>query len=50
LKRLLIPAPEDFLRMRPASSLANSVKNDGPELLIPDPRGETLDLFATLKS
>jgi len=36
LKRLLIPAPDDILLMTPASSLANSVKNDGPELLIPD--------------
>jgi putative SOS response-associated peptidase YedK len=50
LKRLLIPAPDDLLLMRPASSLVNNVKNEGPELLIPDHRGETLDLFATLKS
>jgi putative SOS response-associated peptidase YedK len=49
LKRLLIPAPDDLLRMRPASSLVNNVKNDGPELLIPDTRGQTLDLFATGK-
>jgi putative SOS response-associated peptidase YedK len=33
LKRLLIPAPEEALKIRPASPLANSVKNDGPELL-----------------
>jgi putative SOS response-associated peptidase YedK len=33
LKRLLVPAPADLLVMTPASPLANSVKNDGPELL-----------------
>jgi putative SOS response-associated peptidase YedK len=33
LKRLLVPAPERALEMRPASPLANSVRNDGPELL-----------------
>jgi putative SOS response-associated peptidase YedK len=33
LKRLLVPAPEGALEMRPASPLANSVRNDGPELL-----------------
>ena len=33
LKRLLTPAPDDLLAMRPASPLVNSVKNDGPELL-----------------
>ena len=33
LKRLLVPAPEGALGMRPASPLANSVRNDGPELL-----------------
>jgi putative SOS response-associated peptidase YedK len=33
LKRLLIPAPPDLLITQPASPLANSVKNDGPELL-----------------
>jgi putative SOS response-associated peptidase YedK len=47
LRRLLIPAPNDFLRMQPASSLVNSVKNEGPELLLPDSRGITLDLFPT---
>jgi putative SOS response-associated peptidase YedK len=45
LKRLLIPAPDDLLRMQPASSLVNNVRNDGPELLVPDERGQTLDLF-----
>jgi putative SOS response-associated peptidase YedK len=35
LKRLLAPAPPDLLKMRPASPLVNSVKNDGPELLEP---------------
>ncbi len=34
LKRLLIPAPDEVLVAQPASPLANSVKNDGPELLI----------------
>ncbi len=38
LKRLLVPAP-DFLMVRPASPLVNSVKNEGPELL------EDLSLF-----
>jgi putative SOS response-associated peptidase YedK len=33
LKRLLVPAPADLLVMQPASPLANSVKNEGPELL-----------------
>ena len=46
LKRLLIPAPDNLLQVKPASSLVNSVKNDGPELLIPNMTGETLDLFA----
>ena len=34
LKRLLVPAPPNLLVMTPASPLANSVKNDGPELLV----------------
>jgi len=33
LKRLLVPAPNDLLAMRPASPLVNSVKNEGPTLL-----------------
>ena len=33
LKRLLVPTPDDFLVVRPASPLVNSVKNEGPELL-----------------
>jgi putative SOS response-associated peptidase YedK len=33
LKRLLIPAIDGALTMRPASPLVNNVKNDGPELL-----------------
>jgi putative SOS response-associated peptidase YedK len=49
LKRLLVPAPDDLLRQRPASSLVNSVQNEGPELLIPTTQGQTLDLFAKLK-
>ncbi len=39
LKRLLVPAPEDFMMVRPASPLVNSVKNEGSELL------EDLSLF-----
>ena len=34
LKRLLIPAADDLLLAQPASPLANSVRNDGPELLL----------------
>jgi putative SOS response-associated peptidase YedK len=34
LKRLLIPTADDVLLVQPASPLANSVKNDGPELLV----------------
>jgi putative SOS response-associated peptidase YedK len=45
LKRLLIPAPDSLLRVRPASSLVNNANNEGPELLIPGAPGETLDLF-----
>jgi putative SOS response-associated peptidase YedK len=33
LKRMLIPAAEEVLEMRPASPLVNSVRNEGPELL-----------------
>jgi putative SOS response-associated peptidase YedK len=36
LKSLLVPAPDDYLVLNPASSLVNSVKNDGPELLVRD--------------
>ncbi|HTT77689.1 MAG TPA: SOS response-associated peptidase [Candidatus Binataceae bacterium] len=36
LKRLLVPAPADLLVMQPASPRANSVKNEGPELLQAD--------------
>jgi putative SOS response-associated peptidase YedK len=39
LKRLLAPARDDLLLVRPASPLVNSVKNEGPELL------EGLSLF-----
>ena len=39
LKRLLVPAPDDLLVVRPASPLVNSVKNEGPGLL------EDLSLF-----
>jgi hypothetical protein len=34
LKSLLVPAPDDNLILSPASSLVNSVNNDGPELLV----------------
>jgi hypothetical protein len=34
LKSLLVPAPEDNLVLSPASSLVNSVNNDGPELVV----------------
>jgi putative SOS response-associated peptidase YedK len=33
LKRMLIPAPENLLDIRPASPLANSARNEGPQLL-----------------
>ena len=33
LHAMLGPAPEDWLIAEPASTLVNSVKNDGPELL-----------------
>jgi putative SOS response-associated peptidase YedK len=39
LKRLLAPAPDDLLVVRPASPPVNSVKNEGPDLL------EDLSLF-----
>jgi putative SOS response-associated peptidase YedK len=39
LKRLLTPAANDLLVVRPASPLVNSAKNEGPELL------EDLSLF-----
>jgi len=37
LKGLLVPAPDDALMASPASPLVNSVKNDGPELLVAPP-------------
>jgi putative SOS response-associated peptidase YedK len=36
LKRLLVPAPSELLVMTPASPFANSVKNEGSELLQTD--------------
>src|SRR5262249_11697627 len=36
LKSLPVPAPDSKLVLSPASSLVNSMKNDGPELLVPD--------------
>jgi putative SOS response-associated peptidase YedK len=51
LKRLLIPAPDNLLGMQPASTLVNSAKNEGPELLLPIPqKGTNLDLFSKLKA
>jgi putative SOS response-associated peptidase YedK len=38
-KRLLVPAPNDLLVVRPASPLVNIIKNEGTELL------ENLSLF-----
>jgi putative SOS response-associated peptidase YedK len=32
-RAMLVPAPDDWLIAEPASPLANSVKNDGPEVL-----------------
>jgi len=34
LKALLVPAPDERLVLSPASPLVNSVKNEGPELLV----------------
>jgi len=39
---LLVPAPDDLLEARPVSTLVNSVRNDGPELLEPAPEQEAL--------
>ncbi len=36
LRGLLTPAPRDALEMGPVSTLVNSVKNEGPELLTPN--------------
>ena len=33
LKRLLVPATNELLAMRPASPLVNSLKNEGPTFL-----------------
>jgi putative SOS response-associated peptidase YedK len=43
LKRLLVPAHANLLVMRPASTLVNSVKNEGPALL---EVGVTQNMFA----
>lgn len=42
LSRLLVPAPDDLLTLSPVSTLVNSVRNNGPELLEPAPEQETL--------
>jgi len=34
---LLVPAPEDLLTLTPVSTLVNNVRNNGPELLEPEP-------------
>ena len=36
LKSLPVPAPDDKLVLSPAPSLVNSMRNDWPELLVPD--------------
>lgn len=38
--RLLVPCPEELLRLRPTSRLVNDPRNDGPEVLEPPPAGE----------
>lgn len=45
LKRLLVPAASDLLLMRPASTLVNSVKNEGPALLEIPPESVTQRLL-----
>jgi len=35
LERLLVPAPEDLLELYPVTTEVNSVKNNGPQLVIP---------------
>jgi putative SOS response-associated peptidase YedK len=42
LGRLLVPAPDDLLTLTPVSTLVNSVRNNGPELLEPDAEQGTL--------
>ena len=41
---LLVPAPDDVLRVWPVSTAVNSVRNNGPHLLEPAPLPMTLDL------
>jgi putative SOS response-associated peptidase YedK len=36
LARLLAPCPDEVLLVRPASSLVNDPRNDGPEVLEPE--------------
>ena len=47
LKSLLVPAPEDYLAIRPVSQRVNSVKNDAPDLTdeLTEESGEQLGLF-----
>lgn len=40
LRALLVPAPDDLLDLHPVRRLVNSVRNNGPELLEPDPEAE----------
>jgi putative SOS response-associated peptidase YedK len=35
LHSLLVPAPDDLLRLRPVGTMVNSVRNNGPELTVP---------------
>jgi putative SOS response-associated peptidase YedK len=35
LEKLLVPAPEDLLELVPVSTEVNSVKNNGPDLVLP---------------
>ena len=35
LEPLLIPAPEEYLASHPVSETVNSVKSQGPELILP---------------
>ena len=47
LADLLHPAPDDLLRLDPASPLVNNANNEGPELLLasPEPAEPALTLF-----
>ena len=36
VERLLLPYPEDAMRIYPVSTAVNSTRNNGPELIEPD--------------